>query len=82
MGKTRQTPSREKDGEARRGPVLILDGRITCVRPHLAFREKDFAYEVLRVLARRRALNYSAACPRASSIGLWVWGTSRSSSGG
>ena len=28
----------------------------------------DFSYEVLRVLARRRALKYSAACPRASSI--------------
>ena len=45
-------------------------------------REKDFSYEVLRVLARRRALKYSAACPRASSIGLWVWGTLRSSAGG
>ena len=47
-----------------------------------AVREKDSSYEVLRVLARRRALKYSAACPRASSIGLWVWATLRSSSGG
>ena len=35
-----------------------------------------------RVLACRRALKYSAACPRASSTGLWVCGTSRNSSGG
>ena len=43
--------------------------------PH-AYGDRDPAREY------RRALKYSAACPRASSIGLWVCGTSRSSSGG
>ena len=58
----------------------FVSGMRPCVIQTLPSPQNSVRFT--RVLARRRALKYSAACPRASSIGLWVWDTSRSSSGG